>query len=422
MSDESVTQVPSVFSSKERAALVAKALSEAARRARFSTKSRRGRSGATYKARRSERLGRLLQIATFIALVAIPSLVATVYFGFVATDLFTAEARFTVRGGIPMTLDSVGAMSEAPAMLIIQNTQVIINYIESRAVVEQLDKTIGLTKLYQNPDADYFSRLGQHKPIEKIVKYWQHHVELTVQMPAGIVVMTVKAFKPDEAVTITNAALEAGETLVNKLNDQMRADAIDLATNERERAQTRLAEARAELEKARNEEGILTTKDASSALSDLITQTRGQLLKLQNTYDSLRRYETADAPQVKNLQSRIDATKQQVSKLQAEMTSTKLVAKGEQSPLSGSMSRLDYATLNNAIAEKIYAGALSVFEHASLASETKLMYINTFVAAVPAEEAKYPRRALDIALVVGAGLALWAAALGIISLLRRGLV
>lgn len=422
MSDESVTQVPSVFSSKERAALVAKALSEAARRARFSTKSRRGRTGATYKARRSERLARLLQIATFVAFVAIPSLIATIYFGFIASDQYTAEARFTVRGGMPMTMESVGAMTGAPAMLLIQNTQVIMNYIVSRAVVEQLDKTISLTKLYQDPEADYFSRLGQHKPIEKIVKYWQHHVELAVQMPAGIVVMTVKAFKPDQAVTIATAAIEASETLVNKLNDQMRADAIGLATSERERAQTRLAEARANLEKARNDEGILTTKDASSALSDLITQVRGQLLKLQNTYDSLRRYETPDAPQLKNLQSKIDATKQQVAKLQTQMTSTKLTAKGAPSPLSGSMSRLDYATLNNEIAEKIYAGALAVFEHASLASETKLMYINTFVAPVPAEEAKYPRRALDIALVCGAGLALWAAALGVISLLRRGLV
>ena len=81
-------------------------------------------------------------------------------------------------------------------------------------------------------------------------------------------------------------------------------------------------------------------------MSDLITQVRGQLLKLQNTYDSLRRYETTDAPQLKNLQSRIDATKQQVAKLQTQMTSTKLVAKGEQSPLSGSMSRLDYFFFN----------------------------------------------------------------------------
>ena len=422
MSDDSVTQVPSVFSSKERAALVARALSDAARRARFSTKSRRGKSGTSYKARRSERLVRLLQIATFVALVAIPSLIAAVYFGFIASDQYTSEARFTVRGGLPPGLESSGSLSTEPIAMIIQDTQVIMNYIESRAIVEDLDKSIGLSKMYQDPSADYFSRLGENKAIEKIVKYWTRHVDLKVEMPAGIVVMTVRAFRPEDATKIADAALSSSETLVNRLNDQMRADALELARKERERAQTRLADARAELEKSRNQEGMLDTKGASQGLNDLLTQVRGDLLKLQQTYDSLRRYENPSAPQLKNLQTKIDAGKQQVAKLKAQMTSMKTEGDDGAKPLSGSMSRMDYALLNNDIAEKIYAGALAAFEHATIASETKLMYITTFVKPVAAEEAKYPRRGLDISLVVGGGLVLWAASLGLITLLRRGLV
>ena len=421
MSDESVTQVPSVFSSKERAALVAKALSEAARRARFSTKSRRGRSGMTYRARRSERLARLMQIASFVVLVALPSLVASVYFGLIASDQFTAEARFTVRGGLPEGMDSVGTLTGAPSMLIIQDTQVIMNFIQSRALVESLIKSIGLTKLYEDPNVDYFSRLAPHKPIEKIVRYWKQHVDQSVQMPAGIVVMTVKAFKPQDSVEIANAVLAASEALVNNMNDQMRNDAVDLAKRERERAQTNLAKARDELEKARNEEGVLSATEASSALNELMTTTRGHLIQQQQEYDSMRRFVRADAPQLKNLQSKIDSAKQEVAKLQAQMTGTKAEANGSK-VLSGSMSRLDYGTLNNDIAEKIYAGSLAAFEHATLASEMKLMYINTFVSPVPAEEAKYPRRAIDIGIVAGAGTTLWLISLGLIALFRRGLV
>ena len=422
MSEDSVTQVPSVFSSKERAALVARALSDAARRARFSTKSRRGKSSTTYKARRSERLARLLQIATFIAFVGIPTLVATVYFGFVAADQFTSEARFTVRGGMPPGLEGSGSLANEPTAMIIQDTQVIMNYITSRAVVDELDKSIGLAKMYQNPDVDYFSRLGKNKPIEKIVKYWTRHVDMKVEMPAGIVVMTVRAFTPADATTIANAALLSSETLVNRLNDQMRSDALELARKERERAQSRLADARAELEKSRNSEGILSAKDASQGLNDLLTQVRGQLLKSQQNYDSLRRYMTVGSPQLRNLQTKIDAGTKQVAQLQAQMTSMQVGGDNAAKPLSGSMSRLDYAVLNNEIAEKIYAGALAALERATVANETKLMYITTFVKPVEAQEAKYPRRGLDISLVAGGGLVLWAAALGIITLLRRGLV
>ena len=71
MSDEIVGQAPAVFSSKERAALVARALSEAARRARFSTKKRRALTGGGVRARRGARLLRLLKIGTFVGIVTV---------------------------------------------------------------------------------------------------------------------------------------------------------------------------------------------------------------------------------------------------------------------------------------------------------------------------------------------------------------
>ena len=425
MSDESVThgsagQVPSVFSSKERAALVAKALSEAARRARFSTKSRRGRQGATYRARRSERLARLMQIVSFVILVALPTVTASIYFGLIAASQYTAEARFTVRGGLPTGMEQAGSLSAAPGMLIAQNTQVIMSYVESRALVEDLIKSVGLLGIYQDPNADWFSRLSTHQPIEKIVKFWKKHIDLQVQMPGGIVAMTVKAFKPEDAVTVASAVLASSEKLVNDMNDQMRNDALSLAKKERERAQDGLAKARSDLEKARNDEGMLSASEASTAMLELVTQVRGTLIKQQQEYESMSRFVRAESPQMRNLQTKIDAAKQQVASLEAQMTSAK--PKDNSKVLSGSMSRLDYAQLNNDIAERIYAGALSALEQATLATQIKLMYLNTFVVPVPAEEAKYPRRALDIGLVFGGGAALWAIALGFISLLRRGLV
>lgn len=417
MSDETASQVPSVFSSKERAALVARALSDAARRARFSTKGRRG-TATTYRARRSERIARLLQIMTFVVFVVLPGAAASIYFGLIASNRYTAEARFTVRGGLPGGLAEAGALANAPGMLIAQDTQVIMSYIKSRALVEHLIKSVGLLGIYEDPNADYFSRLKPHRPIEKIIKYWNKQVELQVQMPGGIVILTVQAFKPDDAVTIANAVLASSESLVNDMNDQMRDDALGLAKKERERAQEGLAKARAELEKARNEEGMLSASESSSAMLDLETQVRGQLIKLQQDYESMSRFVRPDSVQLRGLQTKIDAAKQQVAKLQAQMTS----AKSQGNPLSGSMSKLDYAQLNSDIADKIYAGALTALEQATLATQIKLMYINTFVTPVAAEEAKYPRRGLDIAIVIGAGLVLWTISLGFISLLRRGMV
>ena len=420
MSDEGLTQAPAVFSSKERAALVAKALSEAARRARFSTKRRRSMTASGFRARRGERLFKLLRILSFIVVVVVPSLAAAGYLLFIASDQYTAEARFTVRGGMPPSMDSIGALTGAPPVLIIQDTQIIMNYLVNRGVVEALNKSIGLEHLYQDPHADFFSRLKPNPSIEAMVKYWKRHLDLSVQVPSGIVEMTVKAFSPDAAVKVADGALAASEALVNDMNDKMRNDAVALAEMERQRAQDNLARARAALERARNEEGILNANTASLAVSELMTQVQGQRLKLQQDYDAQRRFVRADAPQLKNLQTRIDAATIEVTKLQGQMTQSS-PGGGKDTTLSGSISRLDYASLENVIAEKIYAGSLAALEHVRLASETKLMYINAFVQPVAAQDATYPKRPLDMLIVVAACMAVWGLVLGLLTLARGGL-
>lgn len=417
MSDESVTQTPTVFSSKERATLVAKALSEAARRARFSTKRRRSLTGGGFRARRGERLFKLIRLWSFIGVVLVPSLVTAVYFGLIAADQYVSEARFTVRGGMPPSLQGKGENDNAPMPLIIQDTQIIMNYIQSRAMVEALSKTVDFEKLYQQPSVDYFSRLGTDEPIEKVVKYWNRHIDVSVQLPSGIVVLGVRAFSPGDAVKVANAVVESSEQLVNQMNDQMKADAVGLAETERTRAMAHVVKARADLEAARNEEGMLSADVASTAVTGLITTVQTEMLKMQQEFDSQRRFVSATAPQMRNLQSKIDAAKQQIAKLQAQMTQAK-ASTGKDKVLSGSMSRLDYARLENEIAERIYAGSLVALERARLASEVKLMYLNTFVQPVAAEEAKYPRRALIISLFAVASLAVWGVVMALMNLVR----
>ena len=453
MSEESVSQAPAVFSSKERAALVAKALSDAARRARFSTKKRRGPAAGGLRARRGERMMRFLTIATFIGIVLVPCLAVVAYVGFIETPQYEAEARFTVRGGLPPAMDSIGSLTGVPTVLIIQDTQVIMNYFQSRSMVESLDKKVQFQGLYQGEDIDWWSRLKHDQPIEKVLKYWKSHMSTSVQMPAGIVVFTVQAFTPDDAVKVADAALESGEQLVNQMNDQMKFDAVNLAETEQTRAMANVVKMRAALEKARNDEGMLSADATATGLTTLMETVQAEVLKMQQEFDSQRRYVRADAPQLRNLQTRIDAAQKEVDKIKAQMTATTPDvprAKGQPSKtkvkpapaivsdpddpvaamsagsepsndkvLSGSMSRLDYAKLENDIAEKIYAGSLAALEHARVASEMKLMYINTFVHPVAAEQAKYPRKIRDIALAVLAAFAAWGVVMTILKLTRN---
>ncbi len=417
MSEEVVGQTPAVFSSKERAALVARALSEAARRARFSTKRRRSLTAGGLRARRGERLIRLLRIWTFIGIVALPCLAFGAYIFFVASPQYVAEARFTVRGGMSALSEGKGV----PTALIVQDTQVILNYIKSRAMVEALNRSVHFEDLYENDDIDWFSRLAPHKPIEKVVKYWIKHSKLSVQMPSGIVEFTVRAFSPEEAVKVSNAALDASEQLVNQMNDKMREDAVQLADTERQRSQEALADTRANLQKIRNEEGMLDAKQQGTAVMQLISTVEEEKIKLQQEYDSNRRYVRPDAPQMRNLQTKLDAAQKQLDALKAQVTRSPNTKNDGSKVLSGSTSRLDYANLENQIAEKIYGGSVAALEKARILSESKLLYLNAFIRPVEAQQSEYPKRGLDMLLFALASIAVWGVTLFGISLARHQL-
>ena len=416
MSDERIAgDVPAVFSPRQRAQVVAKALSEAARRARFSTKHRRTSAAGGIRARRGAKVYRLLKIISFVVVFVVPTILVSIYYGFIASDQYVSEARFTVRGGMPPKLDGIGALTGAPPVLIIQDTQIIINYLQSRALIEALDKSVNVRALYTEGSIDPISRLKPNAKIEKVVRYWKSMIDMSVQMPAGIVNFTVRAFKPEDAARIADAALEASEVLVNQMNEQMITDTLALSESERQRAETNLATARADLETARNDEGVLNASRSGDSIDGLISSVQTQLVKMQQDYETQRRLVNENSPTIRNLQIKIAAANEEIAKLQATLTGT-----GKKT-IAGAMSRLDYLTFRNTIAEKMYATALALVEHARLASETKLMYINTFIRPVAAEESRYPHRLMNIAIFAVAAFAAWGALVGILAIAKNKL-
>ena len=89
----------------QKARLVSEALSDAARRARFSMRSRRRLQGGGFQARRGDRLFRAAAWISFWLMVALPTAGATVYFGLVASDQYVAEFKFTVAGAEPAPIE-----------------------------------------------------------------------------------------------------------------------------------------------------------------------------------------------------------------------------------------------------------------------------------------------------------------------------
>ncbi|MDT2019464.1 lipopolysaccharide biosynthesis protein [Methylocella sp. CPCC 101449] len=406
------------LSPAERARAMSQALADAARRVRLA-RYKTSLSGGGFQARRGQRAMRIFVIVSFLLLVAIPISCSAIYYGILASDQYAVEAQFTVMGGeVQATKDGFGAAAGIPLLAIIQDTQIVANYITSRAMVEELEKAANLRAAYESPSIDWFARLRPGQPIEKVVRYWKKMVSSSISMPSGIVEVEVKAFTPESAARIGKAIIGISEKLVNDLNARTTADMVKSTQIELERASERLAKARINLEQARNDEGILDATGAANLLNKLITEAKASLLSLQQERATQLKYVQETSPQMRVLSSRIDATRSQIQELEAKLTTTK-TTNNAQVALSSSMTKFAALDLERQIAERLYAGSAAALEIARIAAERKAMYLNTFVWPVEPEYPLYPKRALMFVLIVLVVTGVWGILVGLVALARN---
>lgn len=403
-----------------RAGRVSQALADAARRVRLSRRTRGKLVGGGFQARKGQRAYRIFMALSFFFIVAIPVLVAGIYYGFIATNQYVAEAQFTVMGGEIQSNDGFGTATGIPVMAIIQDTQIVANYILSRSAIDEINKTGTLTAAYSKNEIDWLSRLNKNASIEKLVKYWQRMVTVSIKMPSGILEVEVRAFSPKEAADICQAVIGISEKLINDLNFRINTDMVQNTQKELDAASSRLTSTRINLEKARNDSGILDAERTGELLTKLITEARSSLLNLQQERATQLKYVKDSAPQMQVLSSRIEAARQQIRELEEKLTtSEKATSRNNSASLSGSMTRFAALDLEKQIAERLYAGAAAAFEIAKIAAERKVMYLNTFVWPVIPQDYTYPKRGLMITLVTFLALAGWGILAGLVTVARN---
>lgn len=405
----------------EHAQAVSRALTEAARRARFSIRARQAYRGGSFEARAGAKLMRVLTIALFIAMVVVPDLVVSLYFGLIASDQFVSEAKFTVSSGAIPKMDSLGSVTGVPPILIVQDTQVVTSYIDSRAMVEQLERAVGLRDLFGSKSIDWWSRFRKDKPIEKFTDYWGKMCNTSISFPSGIVTLTVRAFSPEDAKRIADAVVKQSENLINDLNDRMRNDTVLAAERDMKQAAQDLGQARIQMELERNTEGLIDVGQTSTALTDLISGLKADLLKAQQEYQTELQYVTADAPQMKVLSSRIAAMQSQLDQLNAQLTSQaeQNVSATADKALSGKMTKFAELDLNERITEKRYALSAAAVEAARMMSERKMLYLHEIVSPALPQDPEYPKRWLDVGMTFLVSLITWAATVGAMNFVRN---
>jgi capsular polysaccharide transport system permease protein len=221
-----------------------------------------------------------LKPLSFLLLVVVPTVLAVVYFGFYASSQYVTETRFGVRSADSRGNDASAIFQGmASASQIGLESNVIVQYAQSREIVDVLQKSVDLRAIYSREGIDHFSRLDPKVSIEELVDYWRGKIDPFFDLTTGSISVRVKAFNAVDAQRIAAEVVRNAELLVNDMSRRARSDTVALAESEVAKAEERLKKSRKAVLEFRNKGKVIDPMKQADSNLELLSKLKEELSK-----------------------------------------------------------------------------------------------------------------------------------------------
>lgn len=348
----------------------------------------------------------------FASTVIVPTLIASIYYGMIASDIYISESQFVVRAPDKPTVSGLGAMLQSTGLSSAHDdVYTARDYILSRDALTSLDHNLSYRKLYSDSNADSFSRFngfGLDNSFEALFKYYQKQVGITVDSQSSILTLSVQAFNPDEAKKINEHLLSISEQLVNRLNERGRADMIGFAEDEMVRAMARAKSASLAVSNYRDAKSVFDPEKQSALQLQLVSKIQDELIATRAQLSQMISL-SPENPQVALLKNKIANLTSQIASESSKVT-------GSNTSLAQKSSEYERLILERDFAGKQLTVALSSLEQARNEALRKHLYLERISQPNTPDIAMEPRRIRSIAAVFILGLIMW----GILTILLAG--
>jgi capsular polysaccharide transport system permease protein len=350
----------------------------------------------------------------FMVLVVLPTLVATLYYGFVAHDVFLSESHFVVRNQQHQSVGGIGSLLQGAGLSQGHDEAYSVqDFLSSRDALEILQSKFKLKNSFGQQGIDRISRfagLSGDDSFEALLRYYRKHViETDFDSISSIMTLTVRAFDATEAHRINEALLEMSEDFVNRLNERARADlmsfsAVDVGEAEREATKAVLA-----VSAYRNDRAVFDPEKQSQLQLAQIGKLQEELIATRNRIADVRAV-AAENPQLPVLQNRLRILQ---SAIDAE---TGKVA-GDRQSLSSKSAEYEGVAQAQEFAAKRLELALASLQLARENAMKQQLYLERIAQPNEPDEAVEPKRMRSILATFLLGLVLW----GIASLITTAI-
>lgn len=357
---------------------------------------------------------KLLRNTVFVVTVLVPTSLAFIYYGLIASDVFISESRFVVRSPQRQQSSSVlGAIFSSSGFARSQDDAFSIHdYVLSRDALRELNDKLEIKKAYSDSKIDFVARFPgilNEDSFEGLYQHYLKQVSINHKSASSIIELKVRAYTPEQAYNINEMLLTQSERLVNQINDRSRLDSVKYALTEVGDAERKAKEAALALASYRGQRSVFDPDRQSALQLQQVSKLQDELISAKMQLSQIRGL-APENPQIPVLQKRVGGLQDEIA------TEISKVAGTGNNSFSSKSADFERLNLERVFADRQLASAMSSLENARNENRRKAIYIERIVEPNKADIAQEPRRLRNIAAILMLGLV----AYGILSILLAG--
>ncbi len=341
----------------------------------------------------------------FLLLVAVPTMLAAIYYGLFASDIYISESRFVIKSP-----DQKRSQVSSLANLIQttglsggqEQTNEVLSFVMSRDALKSLESTAGIRKRFAEGDTDFLSRFPEpwrQDTFENLYKYYGKMVDARLDSNTGMAVITVKAFTAHDAYAINQELLDLSEGLVNRLNERAHSKGIAEAENQVELATVRASEARVALAQYRNAQELIDPAGQAVGALEISNSLIAQRAGLQAQLDQMARV-APNHPSIPAMRSRISAISDQIASQDSKVV-------GSDNGIASKLGGYENLLVEQEFATQSVNAANANLVQARAEAQRQQFYLERVVDPNEPDMPLLPRRLINILIVAAAAVFLY---------------
>lgn len=335
-------------------------------------------------------------IRSLLTVVGVPSVLAIVYFGLIASDVYVSESRFAIKSSKSSAPSGLEALVSSPIVSTSsKEVLVVIDYAQSQDMMEKIQARLDIRTHFSDPSIDRISRLPADATYEIMLEHFRKHVRLMRDSQSDVITLTTRAYSAQMAQDIALHVIELSEKLVNTMSTRMEEDALQTARREVAIAEDKVKQASLSVTEFRRTSSSLNPAAESSALLGIVSGLETRLVETRALLNEKRAYMREDSPEVVSLKNKVAAISRQMSVEKGRLSG------GENEREMGDLiETYQPLILDQDLARQQYASALSSLELARIEAQRKKQYLVTFIQPGLPDIAVEPHRLNRILTVV----------------------